>query len=325
MPNTYNTSIDVLRIIAGFGIVWAHMHAPYATLGHMALILFLILTATLSVRSLENSDKRYFLLKRTWRILVPWLAFCAFYKILQLAMAKHDLWAELQLNDPLSLLVGPTIHLWFLPFVLLASPLCVVAARLIHSRRDVVVGSALATILSLSILVVHAFGKLPEPFAQWTFAIPAYFYGILAAYGWKHAVTIAPLAFMATISAALYLLTGEDWAPQYLLAALLFEAAWRIPLASKKLKSYAQMVFGIYLIHPFFMLVVFKYYGPAIARPLTIDSAYGAILAYAMSATAVLVFQTGVKHALALFKRHAAPRLEEAALSASPHNMPEAR
>ena len=324
MPNTYNTSIDVLRILAGFGIVWAHMLAPHATLGHMALILFLILTATLSVRSLENSDKHYFLLKRTWRILVPWLAFCAFYKALQLAIAKHGVWAELQLNDPFSLLVGPTIHLWFLPFVLLASPLCVVAARLIHTRRDVIVGSALATILSLAILVVHAFGKLPEPFAQWTFAIPAYFYGILAAHAWKHDVTAAPLAFMATISAALYLLTGEDWAPQYLGAALLFEAAWRIPLASKKLKSYAQMVFGIYLIHPFFMLVVFKYYGPTIVRPLTVDRAYGAMLVYAMSATAVLVFQAGVKYTLAFLKRHTAPTLEDTVL-APPPRMPEAR
>lgn len=284
MTSDYRSSVDLLRFLAAFGIVWAHMLAPLATLGHSALALFLVLTGFLTVQSLDRSGKGFSLLGRARRILTPWIAFCVFFKALEMAMAP-DPWAVLGLTDPWWLLIGPTIHLWFLPFLLLVSPLALLVARMVRDRRDVAIGSMIATVLSLELLTLHVYSDLPVPLPQWTFAIPPFLYGLLLAKAHRLRCVWMPLGFIALVSVVVFAVTGEDWPLQYLLAALLFEGFWRLRIGGRLLPALGQLAFGIYLIHPLFILVVFKFLGP------DVDRALGALVAFALSATAAFATQ----------------------------------
>ncbi|MGE8940790.1 acyltransferase [Leptospira interrogans] len=284
MQNQYRDSFDILRVVAIFGIVWAHMFAPLAQLGRTALDLFLMLTAALAIRSIRRSSGSHTWVLRGLAVLALWVGWSLFYKLIEVYRTR-DIWTLFEINEPNSLLIGSTIHLWYLPFILLAAPICLLATRLIRSRRDLIIACAIAVVPSVGLIYVHVFNDLPEPFAQWTFALPAYFYGIFAAYGWEFRMTAVPLSFMAVTSALALLLTGSDAAPQYLLAAVIFEACWMMPWGTQQFRPLGQMVLGIYLIHPFFMLVVFKLFGGNVNRAL------GAIATFAMSMAAVYVLQ----------------------------------
>jgi peptidoglycan/LPS O-acetylase OafA/YrhL len=284
MPNQYRDSFDILRVVAIFGIVWAHMFAPLAQLGRTALDLFLMLTAALAIRSIRRSSGSRAWVLRGVAVLALWVGWSLFYRLVEVYRTR-DIWTLFEINEPLSLLIGSVIHLWYLPFILLAAPLCLLATWVIRSRRDLIIACAIALLPSVGLIYLHVFKDLPEPFAQWTFALPAYFYGIFAAFGWEFRMTAVPLSFMAVTSALALLLTGSDAAPQYLLAAIIFEACWMMPSGTQQFRPLGQMVLGIYLIHPFFMLVVFKLFGGNVNR------AFGAIATFAMSMAAVYMLQ----------------------------------
>ena len=75
-----------------------------------------------------------------------------------------------------------------------------------------------------------------------------------------------PLTAAAVISASLFVASPEFASVQMILAALVFEAVWRITIPGTwptKLASYA---FGIYLMHPAFMLLAFKLFGVDVNR-----------------------------------------------------------
>lgn len=64
---SYRRSIDLLRFVACFGIVWDHARAPFADIGYLALAIFLLLTSFLAVGSFERSKGGAFLLSRAAR------------------------------------------------------------------------------------------------------------------------------------------------------------------------------------------------------------------------------------------------------------------
>jgi peptidoglycan/LPS O-acetylase OafA/YrhL len=250
-------SIELLRFVCAFAIVWFHMHAPGERLAYSGLALFLILTSFLAVGSLDRGGERRFWHGRARRIALPWIVWSLFYAQVNMLRAEDPL-SVLRLEHPLSLLIGPSIHLWFLPFALLAS---LVVARIPRDARDPAAIARLAAgmgLASVAALCVHSFVALPDPLSQWAFAVPPVCYGLLSAEAKKNRSEPALALFLLGVTAASLVAGASDGLLQLLIAAALFEAFWRIEADGRGLRAMGRAAFGIYMVHPFFILVYHK-------------------------------------------------------------------
>ncbi len=281
----HRQSIDLARFVAAFGVVVAHALASTRDwVGHLSLGLFLILTAFLAVQSMQRAGGRYPWIARARRLVVPWLFWCVVYRVVDLGVSDApDRFVPL--TNPWSLLIGPYIHLWFLPFVMLAMVLVQPIGRLITGPRALALACVALVAVSLPLFWAHYALPLPEPLPQWAFALPLYVYGLLVAYAHQMGRAAWPLLAMGVISIWGYALSGQPWALQALIAALGFEAFWRLPLRHRLLPALGKVAFGIYLMHPFFMLVLWKFMGPQV------DWLTASILVFAMSWGATLILQ----------------------------------
>lgn len=258
------------------------MQAPWSTEGYLALALFLILIGFLSVRSLARGGVRRFWLGRLVRFFLPWLVWSAFFLALNIWRGG---WGQILPARPLDLLIGPSIHLWFLPFVILASPLIIVLQLKLTSPARVWLAALTAVPLAVGAIWAHDQANLPEPVAQWAFATMPLVFGLLSAMGQHHRVTAAPLLF-AILTCAIAGFGFRSPLAAYLLgAAVLFEILWRIDIQLPRLAQLGQLSFGIYLVHPFFILVWF-YFGGVGYPP-----ALGAVAVFAASAVCIFVIR----------------------------------
>lgn len=260
------------------------MGAPGATAGYTALGLFLILTAFLSVQSLERSGGRFGVIPRVQRVILPWLFWCLFYKAALVIVSDTPV-PIVDLSSPTWLLIGPVIHLWFLPFIILVALLVPVARRLITDGDRLIVAAGGAAVVSILVLALHSFADMPEPFPQWTFALPPFLYGLLSGHGHRLGLMWPPVAFGLIVYGAIFAMTQALWAVESFLALVLFEIFWRMPLRGEAFRQLGQLAFGIYLLHPFFMLVVYKVAGPA--APVV----PAALATFALSAAATYVLR----------------------------------
>jgi peptidoglycan/LPS O-acetylase OafA/YrhL len=160
------------------------------------------------------------------------------------------------------------------------------AARIIQTPRALAV--ALVGVVGLSVPLFWALGVpgLPVPAPQWLFALPVYVLGLLLGLahhlgrpGWA----MLAAAVMSVIAFALS--DGALWSFTIVLAVLAFEAFWRLPLRGRWLPFLGQAAFGIYLVHPFFLLVVYKLCGAEV------DRALAAVLTFVASWAAVLLLR----------------------------------
>jgi peptidoglycan/LPS O-acetylase OafA/YrhL len=269
-------SLDLLRIVAAFGIVWFHMQAPGDLVGALALSMFLIVAGALSVGSAARRGGAAFWRARAARLLGLWLAWSGIYLV---ADALRFGWAEAaRIDEPLTLLVGPSIHLWFLPFLAAASGLAAPAAAVLATPGRVRLGAALlAAPCALPSLALHR-GLLPEPLAQWSVALVPLAYGLLFAAGRDRGAPEAALAFALVAAATGWWGWGSPFAPALAMAALLFEGLWRLPLRHPALPRLSALTLNIYLVHPFFILA---WYAGGGGSP-----ALGAVAVFLLSAAA---------------------------------------
>ena len=257
----HRQSIDLARFLASLGVVIAHhMLSPVDLIGHTSLSLFLILTAYLSGDSAERHGGRYPWVKRARRIVIPWLIWCAIYRLEEFVITDGpERYAVL--TDPWSLLIGPVIHLWFLPFIMLAMALVQPVTRLVRDERGLMLGLGLFLLFWPPLNWIVEFVPAPMPLPQWGFALPFYIYGLLLAPAHRMGRVSWLIVAMAAISLVNWLLTGMVWAFGGILAALLFELFWRLPLRHPLLPALGRASFGIYLMHPAMSLIGYKLLG----------------------------------------------------------------
>ena len=292
----YRRSLDLARFVACFGIVWDHARAPGADVGYTALALFLMLTSFLAIGSFERSggvqDTGSFWIQRARRIALPWLFWCLIYRVIWEVVSDAPF---ALLAEPMSILIGPSVHLWFLPFVMLTLPLIPITAHALRSPRELALASAALVVVSLPLGWFHAevglggwiadVGRFEQPLPQWFFSLPLFLYGAIAAVAHRLNLVWMPLAAAAVVSAVLYAIKPEFASVQMILTALLFEALWRWNLTGRWPTTLAGAAFGIYLLHPAAMLVVFKFAGPEVNRALA------ALLAFALAWGLTLILQ----------------------------------
>lgn len=289
----YRRSVDLARFVAAFGIVWDHARAPYADVGYLALALFLVLTSFLAIGSFERSDGRRFWLSRASRIAVPWLFWCAVFRVVDMVVSDLP-GPQPLLSDPWTLLIGPSIHLWFLPFVMLALITIPAISRGIQSPRALFVACTGLVVVSLPLGLLHAevaptawflnVAPFPQPLPQWFYSMPLFLFGALLAVSKRVGAGWMPLLAAAVVSGVLYWRAPEFASVQMILVALVFEAVWRIKINGTWPTWLAGFAFGIYLMHPAFMLLAFKLFGSDVDRSLGALFTFGA----AWVATAVM-------------------------------------
>lgn len=282
--STHRLGIDLARFLAAFGVVVAHAEAsPRDWSGHISLALFAILTAFLAMQSAERAGGKYAYLPRARRLILPWLVWSAFYWLV-LAITADGPDRFRPLVDPWSLLYGGYIHLWFLPFVGLAMVLVSPAVTLVTSPARLSVAAALLVVLSAPLFWVHETLHLPEPLPQWAFTLPCYALGLLLSKAHdmgRPGITLA--AGLALGALAVWMGQGAPWTYTVFAGLVVFELFWRMPLRGAWVQPLGQAAFGIYLVHPFIMLVIYKVLGTAL--PILAAAALNFLISWAVVAT----------------------------------------
>lgn len=268
----YRRGIDLLRFVAAIGIVADHTMGLWVV-GYPALGVFLILTSYFSVGSYLRvaqtpGEAGRFWSGRAMRMLLPWLFWCAVYRVVwEMVYAP-----EFQLlSDPFSLLVGSFVHLWFLPFATLALLFIPAIAREVTTLAALRVACAALLALSVVLGIIHAEtgiggwlsseGPVPQPIPQWAFSLPIYLWGALAAVAHRLG---APLLTLGTAALSSAILMAWDWdmaSYQMILSAVIFEAVWRLRGGRPWMTAAAGYAFGLYLLHPACALVGYKLIG----------------------------------------------------------------
>lgn len=249
---------DRLRIVAALDTVALHLTGGHAIFG-FGLPLFLILAIALGVSKPEAPPTRRFLSRRSERILMPWLFWSGVLFVGQVWMASRRGQPLLAWLDPRMLLYGPRIHLWFLPFIVVAG----LVAHRVHRRfpnagAPAVLGAVVVAGLCLWIPPQRSFGW---PFDQWLFALPAVPLGYALGRGLALAGGLDRFRRAATVGWALFCVVGlavvaiEPGSRGFLLRTagglgLLVVGAW-LPARSDGLtRRLAPLMLGVYILHP---------------------------------------------------------------------------
>jgi peptidoglycan/LPS O-acetylase OafA/YrhL len=260
-PKALNHTFELMRFACAAAIVACHMHPPAGDYLAFSLSLFLILTSAFAVHSVRRGDPARFFAARARRILVPWLAWSGFYVIVNMVLTR-DWRGPLVPDSPLSLLIGSSIHLWFLPFVLVVSGLVAFLVPLVTDRRRLFWLTAALIPAAIGSFYLHQLNVLPDPFGQWAYSMPAVLFGAVVAFAARFGTGVLPIVFLAVVTTcALALGSPLLDAPHLAIAAILFLLICRIEIRSPLLAEFGRLSFGVYLVHPFLMLVFYKLFG----------------------------------------------------------------
>lgn len=218
-----NANYDYARLVAALVIVVFHLTG--SAVAHTALPFFVMLLAILAAPGPEGFGT--FARRRARRLLVPWLAWSAFYGALKLLDGDR--------LTPDMLLYGPAIHLWFLPFAFVVS--CIAWA----TRSPWQVAGLGALVMVPLLLLQPAW----VPAAQWAEAFPAVVIAL--------ALLVAPMALTALAVVVATVLGGSQFLAA--LAGILLCRAFALP--PTRLSAWcAGVAFPVYLVHPFVAAVL---------------------------------------------------------------------
>ncbi len=254
----YRPGVDVARLLSAILVVC--FHAPSApcqqyTLSGLAYLILLTFCFQGLGRVRVGS---YTLQKRAVRLLSPWVFWSLFYiaiKIVRNQPVLADFWSH-----PAKLLIGPEIHLWFLPFAFLGGIagqfLLDVATRLPGPRPWLFLGGVAAC---LAAIVPPLHGLFPEPFRQWMYALPLLPVGLGFGLSLNLPGDQRSVAFASLLGCAL-VISWRCGELSYLLS--LVALAVSVPWKTRELpwlKYLASLSMGIYLLHETVFLVIHKY------------------------------------------------------------------
>lgn len=251
-----NGTLDMARFLGAVGIVWFHAGAPGREIGYAALPMFTTVLIYLGLRSRRVGTFSEVVVARARRLLGPWAVWSAIYagaKVTGAVVTGADPAEEIA---RWSLLVGPSLHLWFLPFAFVASLATWAAWRLLASRSGAfaMTAAGVAATACLSFLAVDC-ASFGTPFAQWVFVAPNVAIGFSLAVAGDRAATATTLAGLVAVVFAVTTLMGAapDAGPrQWALGAAAAAILLRTP-STPVTAWLGDAALGIYLTHPLFI------------------------------------------------------------------------
>jgi surface polysaccharide O-acyltransferase-like enzyme len=267
LPSQRIASIDLLRIMAAVGIIWFHTEgAPHVQIAYAGLPMFLLVYFSLTTRQSRLHTTPQFLRRRWDRLLKPWLFWSAVYGACRLVKAVYtmDVSSMERILSLETLLVGTSIHLWYLPYAFASGLFIHVLNRRILGINDtlVVLVAALTGVFVLAACTVglHAY-KLEPPLPQWEFGLAAIPLGLalgrsLAIPSRRVQMLFLSMICATTLGTCVILSSfhlGSTAIPYGLAMVLVCLAyGWQVN-DNGFVAAVTPLTFGLYLLHPLVM------------------------------------------------------------------------
>jgi hypothetical protein len=186
--------------------------------------------------------------------MVPWLVWSAFYGIGKTFLEIRSGHPALGWFDSSVLLMGPSVHLWYLPAAFAAS----IAGHLFlkHVRGELV---ASASILLALASIALACLPLPErqPLAQWIYITPAVAIALIFAIGEKWDRVRFGQAIVLVVGIALFVFASFGFGGAALpLGALIAFGALALKHQGRVWRDLNPVCFFVFLVHPAMAVVI---------------------------------------------------------------------
>jgi hypothetical protein len=244
--------VEVLRIVSAFGIVWFHSGVDFGRdVSYAGLIYFIITSAYFTMASTRETT----IFDRVSRLLIPCIAWALFYALIKLVRGVAVFPDDFSFIE--MLLVTPSVHLWYLPFIFFSLVIIDVFKKHFTPASMGVVAGMLAIALTFAAPIWKSI-DIATPGGEYFNGIPVVLMGVfLACYEKIHALTRLVILIMVMVSVMWMALNGIGIA--YIVGltpCLLFLK--KDALASQKLKWIAPIssaTFGVYLVHGFTLFV----------------------------------------------------------------------
>lgn len=275
--------IELLRIVSAFGVVWFHTSLIGKDISYSGLIVFLIISMYFSSKANSTHNQ---LLNRSIRLLLIWIVWFVFYGLINLILKKP--FVDLSNGLFSGILAGTSIHLWYIPFILIM----VTVFDFIKKYLNGVKLAYICLLLTLLMFGTAEYWRNPSsslgaPYGQYLHATCAVLIGVFI--GNSHDL---PKLFLTCsivlilLTTALVALSFQSLGLPYLIgtaiAALVLLPEWRIN-PKINVNSLSECTLGIYLSHPFWVLVLYK---------IGIeDNFYFPFFVFSLSAIFVLLFK----------------------------------
>lgn len=248
--------IEILRILSAFAIVWFHSGALGGELFYGGLVAFLVLSFCMAGYS--KSRHSDYVSRYAKRLLIPWFAWFLIYGGINILIGK----AFIPLGNGIfaGIFAGPSIHLWYLPFVFT----CLVLFHILRRYISPSVMASVSAICGIVILVTVPVWRTDSvimgyPFAQYAHALAAVFLGIFFAClrVTSGSLLLLLLIFAASVSAVSWPGIGIPYLVGIVAGCIfIFPCGGRLSVFNVEVVS--QHMFGVYLIHPIFLRILKK-------------------------------------------------------------------
>lgn len=284
--------VEMIRVAAACGVIWTHLPGlARKEFGHAGLICFILISVILQARAMDSGRARGGIAARLRRISRPWMFWFTFYLAAN-TLRGSEAFPHSQ-GAAANLLTGPWIGLWYLPFILLVSPLVHLLAVL-GSKSPPPAAAAGFLILAAGVWsgtrLCPSTSLAASPWQQWLHAAAAVPFGMAMATALRtpparHAAAMA--AVLTTCVAVCVLLPPplKGATTAYATALPLVGAALLVrhpmPLRMVRLGS---LCLGVYLLHPV-AIAVLKRTAPLGDHPLLL---FAAVVATSFAAAAWL-------------------------------------
>lgn len=261
-----NDNIELLRLLAAFGIVLFHGGRDVAgqLAGYGGLVVFILLLVLFLPRSGPRAGV-YAIRVRFQRLLIPWAAWCVVYALAHMLKGRGP--AFLQGLLPFGILTGTNAHLWYLPFAFIVSCLILLVEAVLprgaegaqsHKPGWNHAAAALCAICTLAGIVVLARWRasgggqgLPEPLGQWAHAAPAVLAGLVFRYEASGLARWSFAAGLGAVSSYAWAIGDPGTGIAYLAGTAGFMVLSTVPVfVDPRIRVWSACAYGVYLVHP---------------------------------------------------------------------------
>lgn len=176
-----DADLDAMRFLASAGVVWVHAAVVTPSgVGRFAVPMYIvaaILLTAFSLRKRPDQSLAGYLGARWVRLYPAFLFWCVIYEAFrQTKWLMRGGLSNVHV-DPLDFIGGTYEHLWYLPYLLVASVLAVPVLRLairdVKARRAIGIGTAIVGFTWATLPVPKAIASIP-PESPWLFLQPVW-------------------------------------------------------------------------------------------------------------------------------------------------------
>ena len=253
-PPALVPAADYLRIIAAIGLVYYHaLGEPGKYVGSTSLGVFLLLSFQ---QLAQPVSLKVFITRRSLRLVLPWLGWWVIYAAAR-AWIEHGFSGLRSASSLLAVMDWPASHLWYLPFILVATA-TMLAIRPLVRRVPLGWRWAVGGVVGLTLMTMVPLAPLLLPTKPiLIYAIPSVGFGLAYSYALRYRgpgrlrrfLAVSAVMAVAAVIAWTEGLTGEV-ALAYLLGGIIILPCALTVKRSPRITRLSVLTLGVYLAHP---------------------------------------------------------------------------